>query len=302
MVTPVNVLMDWNSGAVTTPSSLSQSPNATVAFLSGPCVYHSSNCKANTTHSDNPDTRCGIGYIVHPADLRSFSSLEHNRMDSISSATINITEVPENARIASINPIGLDSFRSTSMTSSFRLARFASAAACSAFDARSFDAAISRFASRSLRRASCAISTPMITSANTPIVTTTPPVTPRAGHDWDTSASHSSGPDSTNKPETTVKPAKVSPSSSHPSPAICLLIGPFIKRYRGSQDTRKGVPFWIVWLLIFAWVCLAWFVLAVNHAACSIRSTASHAETKSDTSQSRSVTPAAIAGVVRRVR
>ena len=39
-----------------------------------------------------------------------------------------------------------------------------------------------------------------------------------------------------------------------------------------------------------------------NHAAHSVRSSASHAATKSDTSHSRSVTPAAIAGVVRRVR
>jgi hypothetical protein len=38
------------------------------------------------------------------------------------------------------------------------------------------------------------------------------------------------------------------------------------------------------------------------HAAWALRSSASHAATKSDTSQSRSVTPAAIAGVVRRVR
>ena len=263
MVTPENVFMDWSSGAVTIPSSFSQSPRVSVASLSRLCVCHSLNCKASTTHSDNiPEARCGIGSTAHPADLRALSSLEHKRFDSISSATMNVTGVPGNARIASMNPTGFDSCRSTSIASSFRLARFASAADCSALTARSFAAAISRLASRSFWRAFYAINTPIITSAKTPMVTIAPPITPRAGQLWCESASDSSWPDSTTKPETTVKPAKVRPTSSHPSSIMCLLIGPFIGR-RG-RNSSKSVPMWIVGLLVLSWVCLTWFLLVIT--------------------------------------
>ena len=61
-----------------------------------------------------------------------------------------------------------------------------------------------------------------------------------------------------------------------------------LKRDRLRKRNKVVLGFVLLWAIFYAAIC--W------------RSAASHAATKSDTSQSRSTTPAAIAGVVRRVR
>ena len=70
-----------------------------------------------------------------------------------------------------------------------------------------------------------------------------------------------------------------------------------------SQPNSRWKNFRFLFLALGSIVIVRLISLgAALYAAISRRSSASHAATRSDTSQSRSVTPAAIAGVVRRVR
>jgi hypothetical protein len=199
--------------------------------------------------------------VIIPAMRNARFSCQTKRRASLSLITLMRRERPADGLriIPSLSTCSFVTRRSASLSSSRARSRFASAASCSARAARSRVFEISMSASASACRAYLAMSPAKTTSAKTPTITSTPPITPWRGHLCSLTAARISGPYSSSKPRTTMIPAHASSTSNNTmrlSSSFLSFVGPFIRPRRRGRTASA----WRWQLLVFVSGLLLWFL------------------------------------------